>query len=98
MVVLEKWLYGNNVMIGPKVDIFAENHNFDDKYVNIKEQGVERKGIIIEDNCWIGSGTIILDGVKIGKGSVIAAGTLISKNIEPYSKVIDKREKKIYVR
>lgn len=86
---------GNDVMIGPRVSMFAENHNFDSINQSIKEQGVNQKGIIIEDDCWIGSGVIILDGVKIGQGSIIAAGSLITKDIPPYSKVIDRRDKLI---
>ena len=50
---------GKNVMIGPRVSLFAENHNFSDKNRSIKHQGVNNKGIVIEDNCWIGSGAII---------------------------------------
>lgn len=73
---------GKNVMIGPRVSLFAENHNFSDVSTTIKEQGVNNKGITIEDDCWIGSGVIILDGVTIGHGSVIGAGTLVTKDIK----------------
>ncbi|WP_439753824.1 acyltransferase [Lacticaseibacillus paracasei] len=89
---------GNNVMIGPKVSFFAENHNFSDVSSTIRSQEVNNKGIIIEDDCWIGSGVIILDGVTIGHGSVIGAGTLISKDILPESVVVDKRDKNIRFR
>lgn len=82
---------GKNVMIGPRVSLFAENHNFGDKNKVIKSQGVNNKGITIEDDCWIGSGVIILDGVTIGHGSVIGAGTLVLKDVPPKSVVIDKR-------
>ena len=82
---------GNNVMIGPKCSMFAENHNFSQKNKDIKLQGVNQKGIIIEDNCWIGSNVIILDGVKIGSGSVIGAGTIITKSVPKNSILIDKR-------
>lgn len=82
---------GKNVMIGPRVSLFAENHNFGDKSKVIKSQGVNNKGITIEDDCWIGSGVIILDGVTIGHGSVIGAGTLVLKDVPPKSVVIDKR-------
>lgn len=82
---------GKNVMIGPRVSLFAENHNFSDKSKVIKSQGVNNKGITIEDDCWIGSGVIILDGVTIGHGSVIGAGTLVLKDVPPKSVVIDKR-------
>lgn len=84
---------GNNVMIGPKVSLFAENHNFSDSSSIIRSQGVNNKGITIEDDCWIGSGVIILDGVTIGHGSVIGAGTLVAKDIPPESVVLDKRNK-----
>lgn len=82
---------GNDVMIGPRVSLFAENHNFKAKDMNIKNQGVNNKGIVIESNCWIGSGVIILDGVTIGSGSVIGAGTLITKDVPRNSIVYDKR-------
>ncbi|HFD2051436.1 acyltransferase [Clostridium perfringens] len=86
---------GDNVMIGPRVSLFAENHVFKDVNAVIKDQGVNRKGIKIEDDCWIGSGVIILDGVTIGRGSVIGAGTIINKDIPAYSKVVDLRNKAI---
>ena len=53
------------------------------------------KGIVIEDDCWIGSGVIILDGVRIGSGSVIGAGTLVNKDIPKNSVVYDKRNRTI---
>ena len=86
---------GKNVMIGPKCSLFAENHIFSDTEKSIKSQGVSQKGIIIEDDCWIGSNCIILDGVTIGKGSVIGAGTLVSKNVASGSVVIDNRDKSV---
>ena len=69
--------------------------NFSDQSTSIKSQGVNQKGITVEDDCWIGSNVIILDGVTIGKGSVIAAGTLISKDVPPGSVVMDKRNRLI---
>lgn len=86
---------GKNVMLGPKCSLFAENHNFSDTEASIKSQGVNQKGITIEDDCWIGSNVTILDGVTIGKGSVIGAGTLVAKDIPAGSIIIDKREKAI---
>lgn len=93
-----KIIIGNNVMFGPKCSLFAENHNFADTETNIKSQGVNQKGITVEDDCWIGSNVIILDGVTIGRGSVIGAGTLVNKDVPAGSVVIDKREKRIRVR
>ena len=86
-----KIIIGNNVMFGPKCDLFAENHNFSDLETDIKVQGVNQKGIVIEDNCWIGSNCIILDGVTIGRGSVIGAGTIVTKDIAPETILMNKR-------
>lgn len=84
---------GKNVMIGPKCSLFAENHIFSNTKVTIKSQGVEQIGILIEDDCWIGSNVVILDGVTIGQGSIIGAGTLITGNVPAGSIVMDKRSK-----
>lgn len=89
---------GKNVMFGPKCSLFAENHVFSDITSSIKSQGVQQKGITIEDDCWIGSNVTILDGVTIGKGSVIGAGTLVAKDIPAGSVVVDKRDKVMRVR
>lgn len=90
-----KIVIGKHVMFGPKCSLFAENHIFSDREATIKSQGVNQKGITIEDNCWIGSNCIILDGVTIGRGSVIGAGTLVTRDIPAGSIVIDKRAKSI---
>lgn len=86
---------GKNVMFGPKCSLFAENHNFADKEASIKSQGVNQKGITVEDDCWIGSNVTILDGVTIGRGSVIGAGTLVTKDVPAGSIVMDKRDKQV---
>ena len=76
---------GDNVIIGPGVKIFSENHNFSDFNINIKDQGVTRNGVFINDNCWIGAGVTILAGVTIGEGCVIAAGSIVTKTVAPRS-------------
>lgn len=48
-------------------------------------QDVTRKGIVIEDDCWLGHGVIVLDRVIIGKGSVIGADSVVTSDIPPYS-------------
>jgi len=76
---------GSHVIFGPNVSIFSENHNYKQRDVPIMNQGATRKGVVIEDDVWIGTRTTILDGVHIGKGAIIAAGSIVNKNVEPYS-------------
>ncbi len=78
---------GDNVLIAGHCLIIPANHKFENLDVPINKQGEIRKGIIIEDNVWIGSGCRILDGVTIGTGSIVAAGAVVNKNVEPYTVV-----------
>jgi len=78
---------GNDVIMGPMVTMFSENHNYKRLDLPIRKQGESRKGIIIEDDCWVGTGSTILDGVTVGQGSVITAKSAVTKNVEPYSVV-----------
>ncbi|MDM0473298.1 acyltransferase [Clostridium perfringens] len=79
---------GDNVIMGQNVRFHSQNHNFERIDIPIKNQGVNSKGIIVGDDCWIGAGTTILDGVKIGRGCVIGANTLINSEIPEYSVVV----------
>lgn len=90
---------GNYVRVASHVSVIAFEHNYKDPNTPIKLQGKVSRGIVIEDDCWIGTGARILDGVTIGKGSVIGAGSVVTESIPPYSiavgvpaKVIKKRE------
>jgi acetyltransferase-like isoleucine patch superfamily enzyme len=76
---------GNNVMISPRVGIYSENHNFQHTDIPMKEQGVTREFVKIEDDCWIASNSIILAGVTVGKGSIVSAGSVVTKDVPPYS-------------
>jgi len=76
---------GNNVLIGPNVQIISYNHNFMDKNQEIKKQGITKQKIVIEDDVWIGASVIILPGVTIKKGSVIAGGSIVNKDTTEYS-------------
>ena len=68
---------GDNCIIGAYFSCHPENHNFEDKSVLIKNQGVSHKGIVIGNNCWIGAKVTILDGTKVGNSCVIAAGAVV---------------------
>ncbi|MBD1395405.1 acyltransferase [Mucilaginibacter glaciei] len=78
---------GNDVIIGPGVKVFSENHNYADMNVIIKDQGVSRNKVSIKNNCWIGANATILAGVTIGEGSIIAAGTVLTKSVPANSVV-----------
>ena len=74
-------IIGDHCPIGPGVVMRTANHRFQNKDVNIQEQGHQIGDIVIEDDCWIGANAIILGGVHIGKGAIIGAGAVVTKDI-----------------
>lgn len=77
----------DDCIIGQYLSCHPENHNYSILGKNIRFQGVQRFGIHIGKNCWIGSKVTILDGVKIGDNCVIAAGAVV-KDSFPENSVI----------
>lgn len=75
---------GNGVRIATQSAILPSNHIFSDRESYIYKQGLSSKGIVIEDDVWIGSGVKVLDGVTIRKGCVIGANSVVTKSTEEY--------------
>jgi acetyltransferase-like isoleucine patch superfamily enzyme len=84
---------GNGVRIGEGVAIAANctlaptNHAIADRTRMIKDQGFQpsKGGIVIEDDCWLGSGVVLLDGAILRRGCVIAAGSVVRGEVEAYA-------------
>ncbi|MGH7617849.1 MAG: acyltransferase [Gemmatimonadaceae bacterium] len=78
---------GSDVIMGPGVRLFSENHNHDRVDAPIRTQGQARAPVAIADDCWIGGGVTILAGVTIGRGTVVAAGAVVTRSVPEYSVV-----------
>jgi acetyltransferase-like isoleucine patch superfamily enzyme len=76
---------GKDCMIAAHSSLYANNHIFADPNRPFRFQGITTEGIVIEDDCWLGTGVRVVDGVTIGRGSVIGAGSVVTRNIPPYS-------------
>jgi acetyltransferase-like isoleucine patch superfamily enzyme len=76
---------GRDVLLGPYVQIFSENHRYQDPARPIIEQGEDRAPVVIEDDVWVGASAVILAGVVVGAGSVVAAGAVVRADVAPGS-------------
>ena len=63
----------------------ASQHVFSSTRDYIAKQGFTSRGIVVEDDVWIGAGVRILDGVTIGTGAIVGAGAVVTKNVEPFT-------------
>jgi len=85
--VRENVVIGDNVMMGPGVQIISDNHNFNDIATPMRLQGHTTHGVSIGNDVWIGSNAIILPGVKVEDHSIIAAGAIVTKDVPEYAVV-----------
>lgn len=78
---------GNNVAIAANCTLAPVNHEFSRRDVLIRHQRFQpsRGGILIEDDCWIGSNVVLLDGAILRHGCVIGAMSLVRAEVEQYS-------------
>lgn len=76
---------GDYVAIANSCTIISESHNFSDRNVPIKMQGLSPQPVVIGNDVWIGSKVTILGNVKIGNGAVIGAGSVVTKDIPEYA-------------
>lgn len=67
---------GNNVDIAQEVNIWTEQHDYNDPmYKSVC------KPVVIEDYVWIASRATILPGVTISRGAVIASCAVVTKDV-----------------
>lgn len=92
-------IIGDDVIGGQNIRFHSSNHNFNDKNLLIRKQGVTCEGIVVGNNCWIGAGVVFCDGVVIGNGCVIGANSVVTKSFPDNcviagspAKIIKKRE------
>ena len=76
---------GNNALIAGHCHIVSGDHEYGDLSLPMNQQPITGKGIVIEDDVWLGAGAKILDGVRIGQGSIVSAGAVVNRDVAPYS-------------
>ncbi len=72
---------GKKTLMGPHSNIFATTHNFDDVSVPILDQGWSSAGVVVGDDCWLGSGVSVVDGVTVGNHTVVGSGSVVVKDL-----------------
>lgn len=85
VTIYGKVTIGRYVMVAPHVMMAGGDHKFDDPSRPMKLQGHTSRGIVVEDDVWIGANAVVVDGVRIGRGAIVAAGTVVTKDVEPYA-------------
>lgn len=93
----------DNVIIGPKVMIWTENHNYkSEEFIPYGPKNISKR-VTINQNVWIGLGVMICPGSEIGEGAIVSMGSVVHGSVPSCSivagnpaVVIGKRNEEIY--
>jgi maltose O-acetyltransferase len=70
---------GDDVQIGPNVQLLTPTHPVDPELRRAKWEAAEP--IAIGDNVWLGGGVIVGPGVTIGENTVVGAGAVVTSDL-----------------
>ena len=88
----EEVIIKRNSTLAPNVTIVPNNHIpavgipiflLTSSHVNDKSTN-----IVIEEDCWVGTGVKLLSGSHLGRGSIVGAGSIVTKEVPPYAVVV----------
>ncbi len=80
-------ILGRDIMMGPDVMIFTQNHENSRLDIPMNLQTAPKKQVVIEDDVWIAARVIILPGITVHKGAIIGAGAVVTKDVPEYAVV-----------
>ncbi|WP_081644388.1 acyltransferase [Butyrivibrio sp. AE3009] len=87
VTALESIKIGNGCKFGNNLVIVDHDHD----YKKAMDSDFITEKVVIGNNVWVGANVTILRGTTIGDNAVIGAGCVIKGNIEPKSKIVQKR-------
>lgn len=87
-LIIGKVSIGDDCLIAGNTSIVGSNHVFESLDKTIRQQGIHSKGIVIENNVWIGTQVVILDNVHVGTGAVLGAGAVVTKDVPSNAVVV----------
>jgi acetyltransferase-like isoleucine patch superfamily enzyme len=85
-VIIGPVSWGNGSYTGQHVFMAGFNHGFQDGTKNSRLQPVDirGKGVVLEEDVFVGSNSVITAGVTIGKGTQVGAGSVVSRDLPPH--------------
>lgn len=76
---------GESVLVADQVYVSDFDHRAGDRDRPIKDQGIVKARVRVEDDVWLGVKSTVVKGVVVGRGSVIGANAVVTRDVPPYS-------------
>jgi acetyltransferase-like isoleucine patch superfamily enzyme len=72
---------GKDGLLAAYCYLIGGGHESGDPNQPIQEQQAVSRGVVLEDNVWLGAAVKVLDGVTIGADSIVGAGAVVSTDL-----------------
>ncbi|MCX6924180.1 MAG: acyltransferase [Verrucomicrobia bacterium] len=94
------WGVRGHIFIGDRSGIASQcvirggNHNTECRgrfmmdLTEAEKRPQDDKGVVIEEDVWIGMRSVLLSGARVGRGAVVGAGSVIRGRVPPYAIVL----------
>jgi len=79
---------GDNVLIGPGVQLHASNHGYTLGKGPMTYQERVEKDIKLGNDVWVGGNSVITAGVTLADGIIVAAGSTVTKSFDEKNIII----------
>ena len=89
---------GKDCLIGPGCSIVANNYDYSNVNVPFAQAPQTSKGIVIEDNVWLGAGVVVLDGAHIASGVIVTPNSVVSGKVAQNAIVTGNPGKVVFTR
>lgn len=76
---------GQSVLVADQVYISDFDHRTNDRSKPIKDQGIAKARVRVEDDVWLGVKSTVVKGVVVGRGSVVGANAVVTRDVAPFS-------------
>jgi acetyltransferase-like isoleucine patch superfamily enzyme len=81
-------IIGDNCLLSQYVAVIGSNHAIT-RGQPMRDQpwDMQKAGVRIGNDVWIGAHAVVLPGVQIGEGAIIAAGAVVTRDVPAYAVV-----------
>ncbi len=79
---------GSDVLLGPYVKIWSQNHVFKDPDRPVREQGYVHTPVRIGDDVWVGADAFLMPGASLGAKCVVSAASVVGAKDYPAGSIL----------
>ncbi|MFC1605451.1 acyltransferase [Pseudomonadota bacterium] len=75
---------GQDCLVSQFCSLVASNHSLQRGAPIWRQPPTAKRGVVLEDDVWLGAGVHVLPGVRVGRGAVVGAGSVVTHDVPEF--------------